>query len=421
MTALGSIPGSVYDTAERLELAATVARFTSERIVPHLREWEDAGELPRWLHEEVGDLGLLGLSYDPDIGGSGGDLVDVLVMTEALLGAGGSGGLISALFTHGISIPHVVDAVRRRQAAGDEASAQRLIETIVRPTLAGRAITALGVTEPDGGSDVGALRTTATPVDADGRKTDPDSAQRWRINGAKAYITSGTRADFVVVAARAYGPGAAGVALFAVPTTTPGFTVVSRMAKMGWLCSDTAELAFTDMEVPAWALLTEGAGSGFASLARHFAVERLTLAITAYATAQRCLDLTVAWTRQRETFGRPLSSRQVVKHDLVEMYRIVDVARTYTRDAVASLVAEHLLDDPASMAPTGLLLKAALAKNTAVAACDEVAAKAVQLHGGYGFLRDAEVEMHYRDAKVLGIGGGATEVMTDLAAKLLGY
>ena len=421
MTALDTISGGVFLTPEREALSETVARFTAERIVPHLRDWEAAGELPRWLHEEVGDLGLLGLSYDPSVGGSGGDLIDVLVMTEAVLGAGGSGGLISALFTHGISIPHVVDAAARREAAGDLQGARALIDTVIRPTLTGRAITALGVTEPDGGSDVGALRTTATPLDADGRATDPASATAWRLNGAKAYITSGTRADFVVVAARAFGEGAAGIALFAVPTSTPGFSVVSRMSKMGWLCSDTAELAFTDMDVPAWTLLTDGPGAGFASLARHFAVERLTLAITAYATAQRCLDLTEAWTRQRETFGRPLASRQVVKHDLVEMYRLVDVARTYTRDAVASLVAEHTLDDPALMTPPELLLKAALAKNTAVAACDEVVAKAVQLHGGYGFLRDAEVEMHYRDAKVLGIGGGATEVMTDLAAKLLGY
>ena len=421
MTALDSSAPGVFDTPERTALAETVTRFTADRIAPTLREWEAAGELPRWLHEEVGELGLLGLSYDPTIGGSGGDLIDVLVMTEAVLGAGGSGGLISALFTHGISIPHVVDAARRRQAAGDLDGAEMLIETVVRPTLNGRAITALGVTEPDGGSDVGGLRTTATPLDADGLETDPAGATTWRINGAKAYITSGTRADFVVVAARAFGPGAAGIALFAVPTSTPGFSVVSRMSKMGWLCSDTAELAFTDMDVPAWTLLTPAPGAGFASLARHFAVERLTLAITAYATAQRCLDLTVEWTRQRETFGRPLASRQVVKHDLVEMHRLIDVARTYTRDAVASVVSQHSLDDPAAMTPPELLLKAALAKNTAVAACDEVVAKAVQLHGGYGFLRDAEVEMHYRDAKVLGIGGGATEVMTDLAAKLLGY
>jgi acyl-CoA dehydrogenase len=405
-----------WDTAERSALADLTRAFTATEIAPHLAAWEDAGELPRSLHRAAGDLGLLGLSYPESVGGSGGDLRDVVVMQS-----GGSGGLIAGLFTHGISIPHVIDAAARRRAAGDAEAADVLVSNIIRPTLAGDTITALGVTEPDGGSDVGAIRTTATPLAADGNPCAPADAVSWRINGAKAYITSGARADFVVVAARAFGDGAAGVALFAVPTNTPGFSVVRRMRKMGWHCSDTAELALTDVVVPAWALLTDGPGAGFASLARHFAVERISLAVTAYATAQRCLDLTIGWTRQRQTFGRPLVSRQVVRHDLVEMHRQVDVARTYTRALVADLVAGDAGQPNSAGGDPTLVLRAALAKNTAVAACDQVVATAVQLHGGYGFLRDAEVEMHYRDAKVLGIGGGATEVMTDLAAKLLGY
>lgn len=411
-----------WDNSERRALADLARTFTAAEIAPNLADWEAAGELPRSLHRAAGDVGLLGLSYPEEVGGSGGDLRDVVAMTEAVLGGGGSGGLIAGLFTHGISIPHVIDAAYRRKAAGDEIGAATLIDRLIRPTLAGEAITALGVTEPDGGSDVGALRTAAVGLDANGVETSPDRAVQWRINGAKAYITSGARADFVVVAARAFGAGAAGVALFAVQTDLPGFAVVRRMAKMGWHCSDTAELSLTDVVVPAWSLLTEGPGLGFTSLARHFAVERVSLAVTAYATAQRCLDLTVEWTKQRQTFGRPLASRQVVRHDLVEMHRLTDVARTYTRALVSELVARDDSEPTLGEMPDpGLLLRAALAKNTAVAACDAVVATAVQLHGGYGFLRDAEVEMHYRDAKVLGIGGGATEVMTDLAAKLLGY
>lgn len=403
-----------FDNQERRALAALVRSFTETEIAPGLRDWEAAGELPRSLHERAGDLGLLGLSYPEEVGGSGGDLLDVVVMTEEILAGGGSGGLIAGLFTHGISIPHVVDAAARRRTdadlTSDPADAGILEDRVIRPTLTGRAITCLAVTEPDGGSDVGGLRTTAEPIDSDGEITAPAAATHWRLNGSKAYITSGARADFAVVAARAFGPGAAGIALFVVPTDTPGFSVTARMKKMGWHCSDTAELAFTDVVVPAWALLTPGPGEGFGSLARHFAVERISLAVTAYATAARCLELTLDWARQRETFGRPLVSRQVVRHDLVEMYRLTDVARSYTR-AVAARVA----------AGEDALLDAVMAKNTAVAACDWVVDKAVQLHGGYGFLRDAEVEMHYRDARVLGIGGGATEVMTDLAAKLLGY
>ncbi|MDQ1305622.1 MAG: Acyl-CoA dehydrogenase, partial [Actinomycetota bacterium] len=305
-----------FDNQERRALAALVRSFTETEIAPGLRDWEAAGELPRSLHERAGDLGLLGLSYPEEVGGSGGDLLDVVVMTEEILAGGGSGGLIAGLFTHGISIPHVVDAAARRRTdadlTSDPADAGILEDRVIRPTLTGRAITCLAVTEPDGGSDVGGLRTTAEPIDSDGEITAPAAATHWRLNGSKAYITSGARADFAVVAARAFGPGAAGIALFVVPTDTPGFSVTARMKKMGWHCSDTAELAFTDVVVPAWALLTPGPGEGFGSLARHFAVERISLAVTAYATAARCLELTLDWARQRETFGRPLVSRQVV-------------------------------------------------------------------------------------------------------------
>ena len=209
---------------------------------------------------------------------------------------------------------------------------------------------------------------------------------------------------------RTGGPGHNGLSILVVESSTPGFSVVRRLAKMGWRCSDTAELAFTDCRVPATNLV--GAeGSGFAQVAAEFVGERLALAVQAYATAQRCLDLTVDWCRQRETFGRPLSSRQVVRHRLVEMHRLTDVARTYVRALVLRRVDGEV----------DLVAQAALAKNTAVAACEQVVYDAVQLHGGLGYMDGTEVERHYRDARILAIGGGATEVMTDLAAKRLGF
>jgi acyl-CoA dehydrogenase len=186
--------------------------------------------------------------------------------------------------------------------------------------------------------------------------------------------------------------------------------VSSKLRKMGWQCSDTAELAFVDMRVPDACLLTPAAGGGFSSLARHFAVERLSLATIAYSTASRCLALTSEWVKRRSTFGRPLVARQVIRHDLVEMHRQIEVSRTYAR-SVAIRQAQG----------QDVLTEAVLAKNTAVAACDFVVDRAVQLHGGMGYMRGTEVERHYRDARILGIGGGATEVMTDLAARLLGW
>jgi acyl-CoA dehydrogenase len=386
-----------FATDERRALAELTAEFTRREIVPHLAAWEQDGEVPRSLHRAAAQAGLLGLGYAEDLGGSGGDSVDVVVMTEAMLGAGASGGLVSALFTHGIALPHVVDAAAAREAVGDLEGAAHLRDTWVRPVLAGEAIAALAVTEPGGGSDVAELTTRAV-ADGDG----------WVVDGAKTYITSGTRADLVVTAARTGGPGAGGLSLLVVDTRSDGFSASSKLAKMGWHCSDTAELSYTGVRVPAADLL--GAEQGFASLARHFAVERLNIAVMGYATAQRCLDLTLAWVRERETFGRPLASRQVVRHTLVEMHRRTDVARRYARDVAVRLAAGEQVT-----------LEAVLAKQTGVEAAEYVADRAVQLHGGMGYMRECEVERHYRDVRILGIGGGATEVMTDLAARLLGW
>jgi acyl-CoA dehydrogenase len=382
------VTGDPFSTPERRALRALVRDFTEREIVPHIDEWEHSGVVPRALHKAAAATGLLGVGFPEEVGGAGGDTIDATIVTEELIQAGGSSGICAALLTHGIAVPHMV-------RSGDT----QLIDRFVRPTLTGEAIGSLAVTEPDGGSDVASVRTRAV--------RDGDE---YVVNGAKTFITSGARADFVTCVVRTGGEGHSGLSLIVVESTTPGFSVVRRLAKMGWRCSDTAELAFTDCRVPATNLIgTEGAG--FAQVAAEFVGERLALAVQAYATAQRSLDLTVEWCRQRETFGRPLSSRQVVRHRLVEMYRLTDVARTYVR----SLVVRRAAGEP------DLIAQAALAKNTAVAACEQVVYDAVQLHGGLGYMEGTEVERHYRDARILAIGGGATEVMTDLAAKRLGF
>ena len=388
-----------FDTAERRALRSAVTDFTSREITEHLPRWEAEGQLPRELHLAAAEMGLLGIGFPEELGGSGGDFIDVVVMTEAMLAAGASGGLISALFTHGISLPHVIDEYDRRRSSGDDAGAEYLREEIITEVLAGRLILALGVSEPDGGSDVARLRTQARR-DADG----------WRVSGAKTYITSGVRADRVVAAVRTpeTGDGAAGITLMLLDPRSPGYAPPRPLAKMGWWCSDTAELAFDAVPVATRDVL--GMGRGFESLARHFVSERLSISVTAYATAARCLDLSVAWARQRETFGRPLISRQTIRHTLVEMHRRTDVARTYCR-VLADRYARG----------ENVVVEAALAKQTAVEACEFAVDRAVQIHGGMGYMRESEVERHYRDARILGIGGGATEVMTDLAARLLGY
>ena len=387
-----------FETPERRALADAVRRFTLAEIVPGLPAWEAAGELPRSLHRAAARAGLLGIGYPEQLGGSGGTAVDQFVVTESLLAAGASGGVVAGLFTHGIALPHIVDEVHRRRTRGDDRGADHLESKYVGPVLRGESICALAVTEPDGGSDVANLRSAGTVL-SDGSL---------QVTGAKTYITSGARADFAVAAVRTGGPGAGGISLVILDADAPGFSVTRRLAKMGWHCSDTAELAFTEVPVPASGVL--GREEGFASLARHFVTERLSLAVTGYATGQRCLDLAAAWTRDRSTFGRPLAQRQVVRHTLVEMHRQIDVARRYTR----WVAARHAAGEP-------VLAEAVLAKQTGVAAGEYAADRAVQLFGGAGYMRDSEVERHYRDVRILGIGGGATEVMTDLAARILGY
>ncbi|REE97779.1 acyl-CoA dehydrogenase family protein [Thermomonospora umbrina] len=377
---------SVWQTPERVALRDLVRDFTAREIVPNLAAWEEAGELPRDLHRRAAEAGLLGAGFPEEFGGSGGDVIDALLVTEEIIRSGGSGGLIASLFTHGIALPHIL-------YSGDKG----LIDRFARPTLAGEKIGALGITEPDAGSDVAGLRTTAV--------RDGDS---YVVNGAKLFITSGVRADFVTTAVRTGEPGYGGLSMLVVEKGTPGFTVSRALDKMGWRCSDTAELSFTDVRVPVENLV--GAeNSGFLQIVQNFVTERLSLAVQAYATAQRCLDLTLEWTRSRETFGRPLSSRQVVRHKIAEMARQVDVARAYTRTIAERYVAGE-----------DVLTETAYAKNTAVYACEHVVHEAVQLHGGMGYMRESEVERHYRDMRLLGIGGGTNEIMNEIISKRLG-
>ncbi|WP_336087778.1 acyl-CoA dehydrogenase family protein [Nocardia sp. SSK8] len=379
---------SVWDTPERKELRATVRGFVEREILPDLDTWEREGLIPRELHKKAGELGLLGIEYPEFAGGEGGSAIDGVVLSEELHLAGASGGLWASLFTCGISLPHII-------ASGN----QEQIEKWVKPTLAGDLIGSLAITEPGGGSDVGHLTTSAV--------RDGDD---FVINGAKTFITSACRADFIVTAVRTGGPGAAGVSLIIVPTDTPGFEVTRKLEKMGWLASDTGELSFTDVRVPA-SNLVGAENSGFAQIANAFVSERVGLAVQAYSMAQRALDLTLEWCRNRETFGRPLISRQSVQMTLTEMARRIDLARVYTRSLVERV----------ENGEQGLIAEVCFAKNTAVETVEWVANQAVQLHGGMGYMRESEVERIYRDIRIIGIGGGTNEILTMLASKVLGY
>jgi acyl-CoA dehydrogenase len=374
-------------TPEREALREVAREFTRREVTPYLQEWEDAGEVPRDLHRKAAKQGLLGVSFPTEVGGEGGDLLDSIAVMEGMLEEGASSGLLAALFTCGIALPHI--------AAGGDAD---LVDRFVRPTLAGELIGSLAITEPGGGSDVAGIRTTARRA-----------GDHYVVDGTKTFITSAGRADFVTTAVRTGGPGHAGISLLVVEKGTPGFTVDRTLAKTGWHCSDTAELGYVGVKVPAGNLV--GAeNTGFIQIAQQLVVERIALAVHGYGIAARSLALAAAYCRERETFGRPLLAHQVVRHRLVEMRRSVEVARTYVHEVARRHVAGE-----------EVVAEACLAKQTAVECAAYVCDQAVQLHGGTGYLHGTEVERHYRDARILPIGGGATEVLTDLAARLMGY
>ncbi len=374
---------------ERLALKQSAVEFTKREVTPFIDEWERDGEIPREFQKSLAAAGLIGVGVPEAVGGDGGDLLDICAMQEGFMEAGWSGGLMASAYTHGIAIPHII-----------QAGSPELIDSYVRPVLSGDMIGSLGITEPGTGSDVAGITTRA--------ERDGD---HWVINGAKMFITSSVRGDFVTTACRTGAPdsGAHGISLIVVPKGTPGFTVSRKLDKMGWLCSDTGELSYDDVRVPVGNLVGEE-NHGFYYIADQFVTERIWLALMGYGHALRCLNLTLDYCRTRETFGKPLVKNQVVRAQLTEMHRQIAVARSYTLEVAQRYVAGE-----------NVIAEACLAKQTAVDTAVWVADQAVQLHGGMGYMRESEVERHYRDVRLLPIGGGATEVLTDLAARLLGY
>ncbi|HEU4404319.1 MAG TPA: acyl-CoA dehydrogenase family protein [Polyangiaceae bacterium] len=377
----------LYETEAHERVRAEARRFAEREIAPHAHAWEEANEFPRELYQKAGRAGLLGLSYPEAYGGGGGDLSFALASAEELIVAGQSVGTVVGLGSHGIALPPVL-------AFGTEAQKRRFVP----PVLAGEKIAALAITEPGGGSDVAALRTRAE------RRGD-----HYVVNGAKTFITSGCRADFVTCAVRTGGEGHGGISLLVVERGAPGFSVSKKLQKTGWWASDTAELSFDDCRVPAENLLGEE-GHGFLMIVKNFVTERVLLAGNCVAIAELAYRLAVAYARERRAFGKSLTGFQVVRHKLADMATRLAAARALTHEVVQ----RHLAgEDCAALA--------AMAKNAASDMCSYVCDEAVQVHGGYGYMREYAVERLFRDARLYPIGGGTREIMNEIVAKFEGY
>ena len=381
--------------ADRAALADTVRRFAENEIAPNVEAWDDAGEFPRALYARAAELGLLGLGYPEAFGGTPASYSLKLPAWIALARHGKSGGVLASLFSHNIGLPPVV------LHASDTVRAE-----VVPAVLRGEKIAALAITEPGGGSDVAALRTTAR---RDG--------EHYVVNGEKTFITSGMRADWITVAVRTGEErGASGISMLLVPGDAAGLTR-TRLAKMGWWCSDTAQLHFDDVRVPARCLLGQE-GAGFRMIMGNFNGERIGLAAGALGFAEACLDEALAWSRERKTFGAALIEHQAVRHKLVDMRMRIASTEAWL-EAVSAEGDAH--EAAGRFNAPEWVAQVCMLKNHATQTMQFCADQAVQILGGMGFMRGTVSERIYREVKVMMIGGGAEEIMKELAARQMGW
>jgi acyl-CoA dehydrogenase len=373
---------TIYDSSEHELLRDQVARFLAREVEPHGQAWEEQGFVPREVLRRMGAAGLLGLMFEPEHGGGGADALTNLVFAEALSQSTFAGFIITVLVHTDMAGPHLHHAGNAQQK-----------DKYLRGVTAGETITAVGITEPGAGSDVAGIRTTA--------RKDGDA---WVLNGTKMFITNGVHADLYFVAAKS-GPGKREVSMFIVEKGTPGFTVGRALKKSGWLSSDTAELVFDNVRVPG-ANLLGAEGKGFYSVMKNFQTERIALAAMAVGHCQQALKLTLDYVRQRQAFGGPLWDQQVIRQRLSMLDAKTRAARQFMYHCAWRVTQGHDIVQDVSMlkALTGELV------NEVVSTCQ-------QFHGGMGYIRETAVERLWRDARVLAIGGGATEVMLEEVAK----
>jgi citronellyl-CoA dehydrogenase len=379
----------MYFNEEHNVLRATVKRFVDKEVNPNVDRWEKEGVTP--LHElfkKMGDLGLLGITYDPKYGGQGLDYWFDLVFLEELghITAGGVPMAISVQ-TH-MATPAI-----------HQYGSEYLKETYLKPAVAGDRVAAIGVTEPGAGSDVAGLRTRAV--------RDGDS---YVINGSKLYITNGCQADFVTLLARTNDkPGYHAFGLFVVPTKLAGFVVSKKLDKLGMRCSDTAELFFDDLRIPAENLIGEE-GEGFIIQMKQFQHERFSALPGAYIGARDMIDLTIDYIRQRKAFGKPLITNQVLRHRLVEWITELECLKQLTYHIVRMKM--NGLDATREIS-MGKFLAAQLTFN--------VSNGCLQMFGGMGYMNETLISRYFRDMRLFSIGGGANEVMKEIVAKLEGF
>lgn len=368
------------------QFRTVVASFVDREIRPNADEWEAAGSIPIDLYRKASAAGLIGLRYDPRWGGGGGGYLATCVLCEELVKGDSVGTAVGLMAQSEFAISVLAD-----EATDD------IKERFLAPAIRGELIGAIGVSEPDAGSDVAAITTQA--------RRDGD---HFVISGQKTYITNGTRADFITLAVRTGGEGSAGISLVAFPTDTPGFSVGRNLPKLGSRASDTGELFFDECRVPVANLVGEE-GRGMRYILSHFAGERLVIAAFAVGIMERLIELGVEYSSQRRTFGRPIASYQTWRHRFAEMATRLETTRLLAYQSA------DLLDRGE---PTGEMA-VAMAKAHAASSVQFVAAEILQLHGGFGQMEESPIPRYYRDVAGFSIGAGTTEIQREIISRHL--
>jgi acyl-CoA dehydrogenase len=373
---------SIYITPEHEQLREQISRFIAREVEPHAQAWEDAGFTPREVLRKMGAAGLFGLMYGAEHGGAQADALTNVVFAEALSQSTFAGFIITVLVHTDMASPHL-------HHAGTAAQKARYMPGVI----AGSTITAVGISEPGAGSDVAGMRTKAVK-----------DGDRWVLNGTKLFITNGVHGDLFFIAAKT-GSARHAMSMFIVEKGTPGFTVGRSLDKTGWLSSDTAELVFDNCRIPAENLLGEE-NQGFYSVMKNFQTERIALGAMAIGHCTQALKLTLDHVKSRQAFGAQLFDKQVIRQRIAMLDAKVRAARAYMYQCAWRVTQQHDVVQDVSLlkALTGELV------NEVVQTCQ-------QFHGGMGYMRGMPIERLWRDARILAIGGGATEVMLDEAAK----
>lgn len=377
---------SVHSTPEHEAFRAAARRFLEQEVAPHADAWEAARRIPRDVFTRMGELGLLGICVPQDVGGSGGDLFFALSFVEELPRSRMGGFCAAVTVQQFMATQHIL-----------RWGSEHLKRRFVAPSAAGRLIGALAVTEPDAGSDVAAIRTRAI--------RDRDA---FVVSGAKTFITNGATADFVTLAVKtAPEAGVGGISLLAVDTSTPGFRVARRLDKLGWHCSDTAELAFEEMRVPAECLIGDE-NMGFYYLMEAFQLERLVGAALAVGAAEVCLEFTLDYMRRRRAFGKALTHYQALTHRLADLAARVEATRHLVWHAA------WLLEQG-----QGATRECSMAKLLATELSTRVADQCLQCFGGYGYMEEVPLARFLRDARAGTIVAGTSEIMREIVARIL--